>query len=299
MSVAAAIATIGLNLGAYFVTGSVGLLAQGLEAIVNLVAAIVAVVTLRISAAPPDEEHEFGHDKAEYFSSALEGALILAAAASIVITSVPRLFDPHPLESAYLGVGLSVLAAAVNLALSRVLVSAGKRYRSIALEADGHHLMSDVYTTAGVLVGVGLVSATGYSRLDPIVAICVAVLILRTGYQLMHRSAMGLLDTSVSPAEREEITGILDSFKDEGVVWHALRTRQAGPRRFVTVHILVPGEWTVHRGHDVLERIETRIASALPGTVTLTHLEPIEDARAWIDQELPPRTTGMAEGEPG
>lgn len=294
LSIAAAVATIGLKGAAYLMTGSVGLLSEALESIVNLVTAVVALVVLGISSAPPDEDHEFGHDKAEYFSSGLEGALIFVAAISIAVAVVTRLASPRPIEAPLAGLLVSGVATAINLAVARLLITTGRARRSIVLEADGHHLMTDVVTSVGVTIGVTLVAVTKIAVLDPVIALLVAAHILRTGYDLARRSVMGLLDVTIASDERALVVGVLDSFKDEGIMWHALRTRQSGARRFISVHVLVPGDWTVQRGHDILERIEGQIMQKLPGTVTFTHLEPIEDVRAWADEDLPPRSNDPA-----
>lgn len=295
LSIAAAITTIALKAIAYLVTGSVGLLSDALESVVNLVAACVALWALRVAAAPPDAEHPHGHDKAEYFSSGVEGALIFAAAGAIIATAVPRLLAPRPLEE--LGIGLAVSAAAsiVNLVVARLLVRAGTSLRSIALEADGRHLMTDVVTSVGVIVGVGLVQVTGILVLDPLVAIGVALHILWVGYGLIRRSVHGLMDPSLPPDEQRAVEAVLDRFRTEGATWHGLRTRQAGSRRFVAVHVLVPGAWPLHRAHDLVERIEEDIRAVLPEADVVTHLEPIEDARAWTDQGPGDRA---AEGPP-
>lgn len=286
LSIGAAVTTVGLKTLAWQLTGSVGLLSDALESLVNLLAAVVALLVVKIAASPPDAEHQHGHDKAEYFSSGLEGALIMVAAISIVAAAIPRLFAPQPLEAVGLGLGVSAAASLVNLVVGRILVRTGKKHRSITLEADGHHLLTDVWTSVGVIVGVAAVQLTGLLWLDPVLAILVAVQILWTGAKLLRRSGMGLLDTSVPPEERVVIEAALDTFKTEGVSWHALRTRQSGPRRFIVVHVLVPGEWTVQRGHDMLERIEAALRETGPGTSVTTHMEPREDARAYTDQEL-------------
>jgi cation diffusion facilitator family transporter len=296
LSIAAAAATIGLKAAAYLVTGSVGLLSDALESVVNLVAALIALWALRVAAAPPDAGHPHGHDKAELFSSGVEGALIFAAAAAIVASAVPRLIAPRPLEQLGLGLAVSAAASAINFAVARVLLRAGRRERSIALEADGRHLMTDVWTSAGVLVGVALVEATGAPLLDPIVAMGVAAHILWVGFGLVRRSVHGLMDPSLPPDEQRAVEAALDAFRADGATWHALRTRQAGARRFVAVHVLVPGSWTVLRAHDLAERIEARIGEVVPGAEVVTHLEPIEDARAWTDQR--PGDTAAAEPPP-
>jgi cation diffusion facilitator family transporter len=286
ISIAAAIVTIGLKTGAYLLTGSVGLLSDALESLVNLAAAIIALIALTVAARPADEEHAYGHTKAEYFASGFEGALVLFAAATIVVTAVPRLLDPRPLESVGLGLAISGVAALVNLVVARVLLSAGRRYHSITLEADAQHLMADVWTSAAVIVGVGAAELTGWTRVDAILAILVALNIVRIGVDLLRRSMLGLLDTALPEEIRRGIVGILEEHAGDGVQYHALRTRQAGARRFISVHILVPGQWTVQRGHDLLEDIEDRIRERVPNSTVFTHLEPLEDPISWEDLRL-------------
>ncbi|HMQ34633.1 MAG TPA: cation diffusion facilitator family transporter [Chloroflexaceae bacterium] len=287
LSIGAAAATIGLKAAAYLITGSVGLLSDALESLVNLVAAVVALVVLTIAARPPDEDHAYGHDKAEYFSSGAEGALILIAAASIIYAAVGRLLDPQPIEQAGLGLAISVAASAINLVVARVLLQAGRHYHSITLEADAHHLMTDVWTSVGVVVGVAAVALTGWQRLDPIIAMIVAANIIWSGARILRRSALGLLDTALPGEDRAKVVAILAGYAErEGVQYHALRTRQAGARRFCSVHILVPGAWTVARGHMLLERIETDVRRALPNATVFTHLEPLEDPASFEDQSL-------------
>jgi cation diffusion facilitator family transporter len=286
ISIAAALATIGLKGGAYVLTGSVALLSDALESLVNLLAAIVALIALGVAARPADEDHAYGHTKAEYFSSGFEGALVVIAAASILATAVPRLFDPRPIEEVGVGLAISAAASLINLAVARVLFTAGSRYHSVTLEADAHHLMTDVWTSAGVIVGVGAATATGWTILDPLIAVGVALNVVRTGVDLLRRSMLGLLDTALPEPERRCIGAILDAHTGDGVEFHALRTRQAGARRFVSLHVLVPGEWTVQRGHDYLERLEEEIRGAVPNATVFTHLEPIEDPVSWEDEPL-------------
>ncbi len=283
LSIGAAILTIVLKTTAYWMTGSVGLLSDALESLVNLVAAIMALAMLTIAARPADEMHAFGYGKAEYFSSGLEGALILLAAACIAWTAVPRLFAPQPLEQVKIGLTVSVLASAINFGVARVLLSAGKEYRSITLEADAHHLMTDVWTSVGVVLGVGAVALTGWLRLDPIIALVVAANILHTGWQLLGRSTRALLDASLPAAEQNAIKQILNQYESRGIQYHALRTRQAGTRAFISLHVLVPPDWTVQSGHDLLERLERDIRAAVPGAQLFTHLEPQGDPAAWED----------------
>jgi cation diffusion facilitator family transporter len=283
LSIAAALVTIGLKAGAYAVTGSVGLLSDALESLVNLVAAIVALVALTIAAREPDDERAFGYEKAEYFSSGIEGGLIILAAASIIYTAVNRLLYPAPVDALVWGILISTLASLVNLVVAWRLSKAARLHRSITLEADAKHLMTDVWTSGGVLVGVGAVALTGWLWLDPLIALAVAVNIIWSGVQLLRRSALGLLDTAIPPAERATLKAVLERYQEQGIEWHAVRTRQAGARRFVSLHVLVPGAWTVQQGHDLLELLERDIRRALPGTTILTHLEPVEDPVAWED----------------
>lgn len=286
LSVAAALATIAIKTGAWWLTGSVGLLSDALESLVNLIAALMALWMLWLAERPPDEEHAYGYSKAEYFSSGFEGGLIFLAAAAIIWTAVPRLMAPRPLEQVGLGLALSVFASGINLWVAMLLRRAGRRHNSITLEADAHHLMTDVWTSAGVVVGVGAVALTGLQHLDPIIAIAVALNILWTGYGLIRRSALGLLDRSLSPERRANIQTILARYEAEGIAFHALRTREAAGRSFVTVHVLVPGAWTVQSGHDLAEAIESEIRGAIPGVSVTTHLEPSDDPASLLDAEL-------------
>ena len=267
-------------------TGSVGLLSDAIESFVNLAGALMALWMLTLAALPADEDHAHGHGKAEYFSSAFEGFLILMAALSIGYTAIVRLLNPQPLEAVWVGLVVSVIASVINFATARILMAAGKKNNSITLEADAHHLMTDVWTSFGVIVGVALVSLTGWLWLDPAIALLVAANIVWTGYQLMRRSAAGLMDISLPADKLEIIEYRLDSYRQQGLAFHALRTRQAGGRAFVTLHVLVPGDWSVQQGHDWAERIEADIRLALPHTHITTHLEPIEDPVSMNDQGL-------------
>ncbi|HKP75354.1 MAG TPA: cation diffusion facilitator family transporter [Longimicrobiaceae bacterium] len=286
LSIAAALVTIALKFGAFLITGSVGLLSDALESLVNLAAALMALAMLTLAARPPDEDHAYGHGKAEYFASSFEGALILVAAASIAWSSVMRLMDPQPVRDPVIGIAISAVATVVNLGVAGMLLRAGRRYRSIALEADAHHLMTDVWTSVGVMVGVGAVAVTDWEWLDPVIALVVALNVVRIGVGLMRRSALGLLDTAIPERDRAAVLRILDAYAAEGAQYHALRTRQAGTRRFVSVHVLVPGAWTVQRGHELLERIEDEIRIAVPDSTVFTHLEPIEDPVSFEDVRL-------------
>ncbi|HVG46501.1 MAG TPA: cation diffusion facilitator family transporter [Longimicrobium sp.] len=286
LSIAAALVTIALKFGAFVLTGSVGLLSDALESLVNLAAAVMALAMLTIATRPPDEEHAYGHNKAEYFASSFEGALILLAAASIAYSSVVRLLDPQPVRDPLLGIAISAVASGVNLGVATMLLRAGRRYRSIALEADAHHLMTDVWTSVGVMIGVGAVAATGWNWLDPVIALVVAMNVVRIGVSLMRRSALGLLDTAIPEEDRAAVMRILNAYAAEGAEYHALRTRQAGTKRFVSVHVLVPGAWTVQRGHELLERMEEEIRRDVPDATVFTHLEPLEDPVSFEDVRL-------------
>jgi len=287
LSVGTSIVTIVLKFGAYFMTGSVGLLSDAVEALVNIVAALVALAVLTYSAQEPDREHNFGHEKAQYFSSGIEGALIFVAAGAIVWSAIPRLFSPRPLEEVGIGLTLSVLAAVANAVCAWYMLGAARSHRSITLEADARHLLTDVWTTAGVFVGVLLVWLTGWLVLDPIIAILVALQIVWTGWQLIARSAQGLMDRAIPDEDRAVIVEVLDKLRHEGGDYHALRTRVAGARSFVDVHILVPGKMSVQAGHDLVERLENEIQSRLPHVEVLTHLEPLEDPKSWDDPQKP------------
>jgi cation diffusion facilitator family transporter len=286
LSIAAAIATILLKGVAWKLTGSVGLLSDAIESFVNLAGAIMALWMLTLAALPADDDHAHGHGKAEYFSSAFEGFLIFLAAFSIGYTALERLLAPQPLEAIGLGLAVSAVASVINFATARVLMRVGKANNSITLEADAHHLMTDVWTSVGVIIGVGLVSLTGWTVLDPIIALLVAVNILWTGWQLMHRSTAGMMDASLPAEHLQEIERVLESYRQQGMEFHALRTRQAGSRAFVSFHLLVPGDWTVKSGHDCSEHIEAAIREAIPHAHITTHLEPIEDPLSMADKEL-------------
>ncbi|MBU1395735.1 MAG: cation diffusion facilitator family transporter [Gammaproteobacteria bacterium] len=286
LSIAAAVATILLKGWAWWITGSVGLLSDALESFVNLAGAMMALAMLTLAARPADGNHAHGHGKAEYFSSAFEGLLIVFAAAAISYTAIERLINPQPLEAVGIGLAVSVVASVINLATSRVLMAVGKQHKSITLEADAHHLLTDVWTSAGVILGVGLVWLTGWLWLDPAIALLVAVNIVWTGWQLLHRSATGLMDVSVPEEDLRAIESVLDTYRQQGLEFHALRTRQAGTRAFISLHVLVPGAWTVQQGHDWSERIEADIRRAVSYAHITTHLEPIEDPVSLADQGL-------------
>ena len=284
LSIAAALITIGLKFYAYFYTGSMGLFSDTLESCVNLLAAVVALIMIHISEKPADEGHEFGHTKAEYFSSAIEGGLILVAAFSIIWSAAPRLLEPQPIENVGLGVLISLSASLVNLGVALVLIKNGKKNNSLLLEADGKHLMTDVWTSVGVITAIFIVKLTGFLILDPIIAIIVALNIVWTGFQLLKRSANGLMDASISESELKIVTDYLNELKTDKIDFHSLMTRQAGQRKFISLHLLVPGEWSVQQGHDYAENIEETIEDMFSEPVTVsTHIEPIEDPASMRD----------------
>ena len=286
LSVAAGLATIALKTLAWRLTGSTGLLSDALESVVNLVAALIALIVVRWATLPPDEQHMYGHEKAEYFSAGVEGGLILVAAVSIVWVAVPRLLHPVPLEDVGVGLAVSAAASVINLVVGLTLLRAGHRHRSITVEADGRHLLTDVWTSAGVIAGIGVVAVTGWDRLDPLIALAVAGNIIFTGVTLVRRSSRGLMDHSLSASEQSALEAALQRYRGEGVVFHAIRNRQAGRRSFVSMHVLVPGRWTVKRGHELLERVEADVRAALPHTTVFTHIEPIEDPTSFEDAAL-------------
>ena len=286
LAVAAAIATITLKTLAWALTGSVGLLSDAAESLVNLVAALFALVIVHWAARPPDEDHPYGHEKADYLSAGVEGSLILVAALTIAFAATRRLLDPQPISDVGIGLTVSVAASAINFAVARVLIAAGREHRSLVLEADGRHLMTDVWTSVGVVVGIALVAVTGWERLDPIIALLVAANIVVTGLSLVGRFTGGLMDRALPPEQRAAIDGVLEHYAGDRVQFHALRTRSAGARAFVTVHVLVPGDWTVQRGHDLVERIEHDLRAALQHATVFTHLEPLEDPASFADTDL-------------
>lgn len=286
LSIGAALFTMALKTMAYLLTGSVGLLSDALESLVNLAGALMALAMLRVAALPADENHAYGHTKAEYFASGVEGTLILIAAVSIAFAATQRFISPKPLEQIGLGLGVSMAAALVNLFVALILLRAGKLYHSITLEANAHHLLTDVWTSAGVLVGVGAVALTGWQRLDPLVAFIVAGNIVWTGIQIVRKSIHGLMDTAIPPQDMQIIRSILKKYTQSEIDYHALRTRQSGARKFVSFHVLTPGTWTVNQGHRLVEDIEADIRRALPNVTVFTHLEPFSDPASWADLHL-------------
>ncbi len=283
LSIGAAVVTISLKTVAWLLTGSVGLLSDAVESLVNLLAAGVALWALRVAVSPPDAEHHFGHSKAEYLASAFEGLSILGAAVAIAVAAWERIADPQPLSNVWQGLGVSAVASAVNGTVAFVLMRAGRRLDSIVLRSDAHHLLTDVWTSAGVFVGVVLVQLTGWHILDPIVALAVATNIVWMAGRILIETAHGLLDKTIPAGERETLDALLARFRTDEVDVHALRARQAGPIRFIDMHVLVPGTWSVQRGHDLCEEIEREVRAALPRASVLTHLEPIEDPASWED----------------
>jgi cation diffusion facilitator family transporter len=286
VSIAAAVATITLKVVAWQMTGSVGLLSDAAESVVNLVAALIALSVILWSTRPPDEEHAYGHEKADYLSAGFEGALILAAAVTIAWAAIDRLINPTGLTDVGIGLTISVAASLINLGVARMLVRAGREEDSLTLVADGHHLMSDFWTSLGVVVGVALAWFTGWGPLDSIVALLVAVHIVRTGYSLVRESMGGLMDRALPEVERMAIDGVLAGHRGESVEFHALRTRKAGRRAFISLHVLVPGEWTVQEGHDFVEEVEEELRTAVANATVFTHLEPIEDPASFADTGL-------------
>jgi cation diffusion facilitator family transporter len=286
LSIAAAVVTMALKGAAYWLTGSIGLLSDAAESLVNLMGAIVASLMLAVAARPPDEDHAYGHSKAEYFSSVFEGMLILAAALGISATAIDRLLHPHVLEQLGIGVLVTGAATLVNLGAAIVILRAGKKNHSITLEANAHHLFTDVWTSAGVILGIGAVAVTGWLWLDAVVALAVAVNIDLTGYRIVTESVSGLMDSAMPEADKRVLQETLAGFADSGAEFHAVRTRQAGPRRFISMHVLVPGHWTVHTGHELLEKIEGEIRRRIQNVTVFTHLESLDDPASWDDESL-------------
>ncbi len=286
LSIAAAVATIALKVFAWLLTDSVGLLSDAAESVVNLVAALIALSVILWSTRPPDEEHAYGHEKADYLSAGFEGALILVAAVTIAWAAIDRLLHPTGLSDVGFGLAISVVASVINLGVARMLIGAGKEEDSLTLVADGHHLISDVWTSAGVVAGVALAWLTGWGPLDSIIALLVAAHIVRTGQSLVRESMAGLMDRALPDGQRAAIDAVLAGRRGESVEFHALRTRKAGRRSFISVHVLVPGEWTVQRGHDFVESVEGELRETVENATVFTHLEPIEDPASFADTEL-------------
>ena len=283
LSIATAILTMGLKLLAWRLTGSVGLLSDALESLVNLGGAVMALLMLRVAIQPPDHDHAYGHGKAEYFSSGFEGLLILIAGGLIIWKAVPSLFNPQPLQQAWMGLVVAAVAAVINLVVAQILLRAGREHRSITLEADSHHLMSDVWTSFGILIGVALVAMTGWRILDPLIAIAVALNILWTGIRLLRESADGLMDAAWNEEDLKALDELLREFSSDHVHFHAVRTRRAAAHRFVSFHLLVPGIWSVQQAHELAEQVEERISRLMPGVTAISHIEPIEDPASYAD----------------
>jgi cation diffusion facilitator family transporter len=286
LSIGAAVVTILMKAAAWKMTGSVGLLSDAAESVVNLAAGLIAFWALLVAERPPSPTHDWGYSKAEYFSSGAEGFLILAAAVGIAIAAWERWWNPKPIADVWTGIAVAAAASAVNGAVAATLFRAAARLRSITLRADAHHLITDVWTSAGVIAGIALVALTGWQRLDPLIAFAVAVNIVWTGWKLVRETSHGLLDTALPEEDRGRVTDALIPFQEEGILFHALRSRVAGRRRFVSMHVLAPGAWTIQKGHDLCEKIEAAVREALPGAHVFTHLEPREDPVSWEDRGL-------------
>jgi cation diffusion facilitator family transporter len=284
MSIIVSVVVFGMKMAAWWATGSVGLLSDALESTVNIVAAVVALFALRTAMKPADAMHHFGRGKAEYFSASIEGFMILLAALIIVYTAIERIITPRDLEQIGWGLTISTVAAVINGGTALILLRAGKLHRSPVLVADGKHLMTDVWTSVGVIVGVGLVVVTGWNRLDGIVALAVGLNIIVTGVNLLRTSTAGLMDKALSDEDHLKIVKVLTKYESEEVKFHELQTREAGRQRFVSMHVLVPGAWTIQKGHDLSENLEADIIAELPDTIITTHVEPLEDERSWADQ---------------
>ncbi len=286
LSIFTALSTIALKTLAWKITGSVGLLSDALESLVNLAGAVMALAMLSIAEQPADDLHAYGHGKAEYFAAGFEGMLILLAAIGIGVAAIERWRNLVELEQVGWGLAVSLIASIANLIVARMLLEAGKMHRSLTLEADARHLFSDVWTSAGVIVGVGAVALTGWLWLDPLLALIVAANIVWTGWQLVQRSARGLMDVALPAPDHERVLAVLARYRELGIEHHALRTRESGSRRFVEMHVLVPGEWTIQKGHDLAEQLERDIRNALPQCTVLTHLEPMNDPASHEDIAL-------------
>jgi cation diffusion facilitator family transporter len=298
LSVAAALVTIALKMLAWRLTGSAGLLSDALESVVNLAAAVIALVVVRWATLPADAQHMYGHEKAEYFSAGVEGGLIMVAAASIAWVAIQRLLHPVQLEDVSVGLAVSAAASLINLLVGVTLVRAGRRHRSITVEADGRHLLTDVWTSGGVIAGVAVVELSGWERLDPLVALAVAANIVFAGVKLVRRSSGGLMDHALAPDEQTALDAALVPYRSQGIGFHAIRNRQAGRRSFVSMHVLVPGSWTIQNGHELLERIEADIRAALPHSTVFTHIEPVEDPSSFDDTALDRERTRAAGSAP-
>lgn len=286
LSIAAAVTTIALKALAYVFTGSVGLLSDAMESFVNLLGGMMALMMLKIAERPADENHAYGHTKAEYFSSGLEGILILLAAGSIAWEASSRLISPLPLEQVSLGVALSAGASVVNLVTAMIMLRAGRKHHSITLEANGRHLMTDVWTSVGVIGGIVAVGVTGWLRIDPIIALVVAANIVWAAVRILRKTAYGLMDAALPNHELDAVRTAIEGHMSEEMHYHALRTRRSGARRFVSFHLLVPGDWTIQQGHTFCEEIEADIRTRIPHVTVFTHLEPLQDPSSYDDMNL-------------
>jgi cation diffusion facilitator family transporter len=284
MSIVVSIVVFGMKIAAWWATGSVGLLSDALESTVNIFAAVIALFALRTAMKPADAMHHFGRGKAEYFSASIEGFMILLAALIIVYTAIERIISPRPLEQIGWGLTISTIAALINGGTALILLRAGKLHRSPVLVADGKHLLTDVWTSVGVIVGVGLVVVTGWDRLDGVVAMAVGLNIIVTGINLLRSSTAGLMDKALSDDDHLKIVQVLTKYESDEVKFHALQTREAGRQRFVSMHVLVPGAWTIQKGHDLSENLEADIIAVLSDAIITTHVEPLEDERSWADE---------------
>ncbi len=278
LSIVTSITTMALKFGAFFLTGSVSLLSDAVESLVNLAAGLIALTALIIASRPADVDHAYGHDKAEYFSSGAEGALILVAAASIIYAAVGRFLHPAALENLGPGLMVSLLAAALNFATARAMLKVGVKYDSITLEADAKHLLTDVWTSVGVVAGLGVVmfAPPSWQILDPLMAVAVGLNIIYAGFSLLRRSWSGLMDAALPVEEVGQIEAEIGKLLPNGTSFHDLRTRKSGSRRFIDLHLLVPGESTVNEAHTLCDRIEAALGLALPNTAVTIHVEPLE-----------------------
>ncbi len=305
LSIAAALITIALKGTAYALTGSAGLFSDALESVVNLIAAVTAYIAIWYASRPADPNHTFGHEKFEYFSSGLEGVLIILAGLGTAAYAVRRLFRPEQLDDLEIGTIIALAAVVVNFAVARVLLYHGRKYDSIVLEADGEHLMADVWTTLGVLLGIGFVILTGWGWLDPAVAILVGLKILWTGGELVVKSFNGLMDHALPAEEQERIRGVIAAHLPAGSTFHMLRTRRAGKRRFAEFHLLVDGDLTVRTAHHIAHVVEAALVAALPGLEVMIHIEPVDEEESWEGEELkqigetPQPTAGSSQGPSG
>lgn len=286
LAIGAALVTIALKTGAWLITGSIGLLADAAESLVNLAAAIVAFVVVRWAGQPADEDHAYGHEKADYLSAGAEGAMIIVAALAIAIPAVDRLLHPAELESVGIGLAITAVAAVINFVVARQMIKVGAEESSMTVVADGRHLMTDVITSVGVIGGIALVALTGWLRLDPIIALAVAANIVITGFTLVRGALSGLLDHALMPDELEQVEQVLDDYRNLGISFHALRTRRAANRAFISLHVLVPGQWSVQQGHDTAENIEADLRKLFDTCTVFTHLEPLEDPVSFDDTGL-------------